>query len=130
MRFQVHTRQREAFVDITAQVAEAVSASGVTDGLAVVSCPHTTAGVTVNEAADPAVAADIIAALGRLVPRSGPWRHAEGNADAHVKASLMGCSVTVPVEGGALALGTWQGVFLCEFDGPRQRSLTVTLTPR
>jgi secondary thiamine-phosphate synthase enzyme len=127
MRFEVRTRAREQMVDVTREVAEAVEASGVTDGRALVYCPHTTAGLTINEAADPDVAADILRALARLVPADGPWRHAEGNADAHIKATIVGSSVEVPVVGGRLALGTWQGVFLCEFDGPRTRSVIVSV---
>jgi secondary thiamine-phosphate synthase enzyme len=107
-----------------------VREAGVGSGQVLVYCPHTTAGLTVNEAADPDVRADIIDGLRRLVPKSGGWRHAEGNADAHIKASLMGSSVTVPLEGGKLALGTWQGVFLCEFDGPRRRTVRVCVTAR
>lgn len=116
-------------VDITRDVAGVVAGSGVVSGYALVYCPHTTAGLTINECADPDVRADILAGLGRLVPRGGGWRHAEGNADAHIKASLMGASVRVPVRRGALALGTWQGIFFCEFDGPRHRSVDVTITP-
>lgn len=127
MRFEVRTRVREQMVDVTRQVAEAVEASGVTDGHALVYCPHTTAGLTINEAADPDVAADILRGLARLVPADGPWRHAEGNADAHIKATIVGSGVEVPVVGGRLALGTWQGVFLCEFDGPRTRSVIVSV---
>lgn len=87
--------------------------------------PHTTAGVTINEAADPAVAADILACLEKLVPRGGSYRHREGNADAHIKAGIVGFSAAVPVTGGDLELGTWQGIFLCEFDGPRRRKVRV-----
>ena len=130
MEFEVRTQQREQMVDITAEVAAAVREAGVGSGQVLVYCPHTTAGLTVNEAADPDVRADIIDGLRRLVPKSGGWRHAEGNADAHLKASLMGSSVTVPLEGGKLALGTWQGVFLCEFDGPRRRTVRVCVTAR
>jgi secondary thiamine-phosphate synthase enzyme len=125
MRFEVRTSVRNEFVDVTRRVAEAVRASGVADGLAVVYCPHTTAGVTVNEHADPDVACDILQWLDRAVPGGGDWRHLEGNADSHVKATLVGSSVTVPVVDGRLGLGTWQGVFFCEFDGPRTRHLEV-----
>lgn len=129
MRIEVRSRGREEMIDITRDVAAAVSRSGVDVGHALVYCPHTTAGLTINEAADPDVGADILAGLSRLAPREGGWRHAEGNADAHVKASLMGASVLVPVRRGELVLGTWQGIFFCEFDGPRQRSVDVTVTP-
>jgi len=126
-RFEVATARREELTDVTRQVADAVRAIGVAEGWALVSCPHTTAGVTVNEHADPDVASDIVAGFARLVPHAGAWRHAEGNADAHVKATLVGSSVTLPVSEGRLVLGTWQGVFLCEFDGPRRRSLLVSV---
>ena len=119
------TRARSEPVDITGQVQEAVSRSGQKDGVAVVYSPHTTAGVTVNEHADSDVMADVFATLERLVPRSGPYAHGEGNSDAHVKASLVGLSVLVPIEQGRLALGTWQGIFFCEFDGPRRRRALV-----
>jgi len=128
MRIEVRTQSREEMVDITRDVAGAVAALGAASGYALVYCPHTTAGLTINECADPDVCADILAGLGRLLPREGGWRHAEGNADAHIKASLMGASVRVPVRRGALALGMWQGIFFCEFDGPRQRSVDVTVT--
>ncbi len=99
------------------------------DGVAVVYVPHTTAGVTINEDADPSVRDDIEMALDRLVPHDLPFTHLEGNADAHVKASLMGSSVMVPVVGGALQQGTWQGVYFAEFDGPRRRRVLVTFLP-
>ena len=119
--FDVHTRRHVEFVDITSQVAEVAAG----DGAVLVFVPHTTAGVTINENADPAVPRDVRMALARLVPQTLPFTHAEGNADAHVKASLMGSSVTVPVRSGALQLGTWQGVFFAEFDGPRRRRVLV-----
>ncbi len=122
---QTNTRSRAEAVEITRQVQEVVSRSGIMDGFVVVSSPHTTAGVTVNEHADPDVMSDIMSTLDRLVPRSGPYAHVEGNADSHVKATLVGPSVCLPVEGGRLALGTWQGVFFCEFDGPRRRRIVV-----
>jgi len=93
--------------------------------MCLVFCPHTTAGVTVNEAADPDVALDLLTALSRVVEQEGPWRHREGNSPAHVKASLVGSSVLLPICQGMLALGTWQGIFLCEFDGPRAREILV-----
>ena len=115
-------------VDITARVRTAMKQSGARHGVCVVYVPHTTAGITVNESADPAVAADILEHLEKLVPR-GRYRHREGNADAHIKASLLGSSVTVIVESGALILGTWQGIFLAEFDGPRKRSILIKVIP-
>jgi secondary thiamine-phosphate synthase enzyme len=125
---EVRTKRREELVDITRRVAEAVASSGVAEGIAHVWCPHTTAAITVNEAADPSVARDVVAGLARFVPREGGWQHAEGNADAHLKASLLGASASVPISGGRLALGTWQGVFFCEFDGPRTRRIEVRVS--
>lgn len=116
----------EGLVDITGQVAAIVRAGGVTEGVCHVYVPHTTAGVTVNENADPAVTADMLAGLARLVPQL-PYRHAEGNSPAHIKASLLGAAATVPITGRALFLGTWQAIYLGEFDGPRRRTVCVTL---
>ena len=116
-----------SFVDISRDVAGLVRDAG--DGAVVVYVPHTTAGVTINEDADPSVRADLEMALERLVPRDLPFTHAEGNSDAHTKASLMGSSVTVPVVSGALQLGTWQGIYFAEFDGPRRRRVLVTFLP-
>ena len=118
---QVKTRSRTELVDITAAVQKEISNAGVKDGLCVVYVPHTTAGITINEGADPSVCTDITTKLNDLVPRDAGYRHMEGNADSHIKASLMGSSVTVIVEGGRLVLGTWQKIFFCEFDGPRSR---------
>ncbi|MDI6831562.1 MAG: secondary thiamine-phosphate synthase enzyme YjbQ [Actinomycetota bacterium] len=126
--FEVSTSSRAQMMDITAKVREAVRRAGISEGICVVYVPHTTAGVTVNENADPAVAADILEHLEKLVPRGG-YRHREGNADSHIKASMMGFSQIIPVESGDLALGTWQGVFLCEFDGPRRRRVRVEVIP-
>ena len=126
-RLKVTTRAKVELQDVTAQVQEAVRASGVQSGVCYISVPHTTAGVLINESADPDVGRDILAQLERIAPESGSYRHREGNAPAHVKASLVGSSQALPIEGGRLLLGTWQGIFLCEFDGPRQRTLLVTL---
>jgi len=123
--FKVKTGRRAEFVDITAQVQGIVRDSGIGEGVCHIYVPHTTAGLTINENADPAVPADIIAHLEKLVPRSGDYRHAEGNSDSHIKASMMGFSETVLVENGALVLGTWQCVYFCEFDGPRNRTVYV-----
>lgn len=128
MRIELRTQSREQMVDITTHVRRLVTESGVAEGSALVYCPHTTASITINEAADPDVPADILAGLARIVPEHGSWRHAEGNSDAHIKATLVGCSALVPVIAGELALGTWQGIFFCEFDGPRLRSFHVTVT--
>ena len=123
--FSVRTTSRTTFVNITRDVQRAVDELGVADGAVLVYCPHTTAAITVNESADPDVARDIDSTLSRLVPHTDGYRHSEGNSDAHVKSSLVGCSETVLVSDGALVLGTWQGVFFCEFDGPRTRTVMV-----
>jgi secondary thiamine-phosphate synthase enzyme len=128
LTFEVSTASRAQMVDITNRVREIVREAGVPEGACIVYIPHTTAGVTVNENADPAVAADILDHLEKLVPQ-GRYRHREGNADSHIKASLMGFSLTLPVAGGDISLGTWQGVFLCEFDGPRRRRVEVKVIP-
>jgi secondary thiamine-phosphate synthase enzyme len=121
----LRTPSRTCLVDITRPVAAAVAELGIEDGAALVFVPHTTAAVTINESADPDVARDITDALSNLVPPSSSYRHTEGNADAHVKSSLVGCSETVLVRRGELLLGTWQGIFFCEFDGPRSRKVVV-----
>jgi secondary thiamine-phosphate synthase enzyme len=121
----VKTTARVDMVDITHLVRQEVEKEGVTNGLCVVYVPHTTSGVTINEGADPAVCSDIIKKLKQLVPPHDGYRHMEGNSDSHIKASLMGSSVTVLVEGGCLVLGTWQKIFYCEFDGPRSRKFFV-----
>jgi len=121
----IRTRRHTEFVDITAEVRDAVAELGIKDGVVTVFVPHTTAGVTINENADPDVVADMTAALERMVPWEAGYAHGEGNAAAHVKASLMGSSVRVIVEGGALRLGTWQAVYFCEFDGPRSREAWI-----
>jgi secondary thiamine-phosphate synthase enzyme len=129
-KISVSSKSREEFIDITGQVQQAVKKSGARDGLCVVYVPHTTAGLTVNENADPSVSRDILAALERLVPRNDPdYRHAEGNSDSHVKSSLVGFSHMIPISNSSLTLGTWQGIFFCEFDGPRNRSALVQIVP-
>ena len=127
--FQVRTERREQFIDITGRIQEIVAGTGVRDALCHIFVPHTTAGVAIQENADPDVVRDILATLARLVPRTGDYRHVEGNSDSHVKAAAVGSSQIVPVEGGRLALGTWQGIYFCEFDGPRTRRVVVTLVP-
>ena len=124
----VRTDSRIQMVDITASVQGEVSKAGVSDGICVVYVPHTTAGITINEGADPAVCQDIIAKLNELVPPNAGYRHMEGNADSHIKASLMGSSVTLLVENGRLVLGTWQKIFFCEFDGPRSRRVYIKVS--
>ena len=126
----VPTQSRVEFVDITAEVQRAVRAEGLANGICQVFVPHTTAAVTINENADPDVVRDLIAVLERLVPREGGYRHAEGNSDAHAKASMLGTSLTVPVAAGRLVLGTWQAIYFCEFDGPRRRRCLVTPIPK
>ncbi|RKZ25070.1 YjbQ family protein [bacterium] len=121
----IETRRREEFRDITAEVQRVVEESGVEEGTCLVYVPHTTAGVTINENADPSVKKDIITTLAKLVPYHANYSHLEGNADAHIKSVLVGQSVTIPVSGGRLMLGTWQGIFFCEFDGPRRRRVIV-----
>jgi secondary thiamine-phosphate synthase enzyme len=123
------TKARSSLEDITAQVEKIVRDSGVSEGLACVYVPHTTAGVTINEGADPDVKADILSKLEDLVPWHDRYRHGEGNAAAHVKATLVGSSVTLLVQSGHLMLGTWQSIYFCEFDGPRQRQVLVTVVP-
>lgn len=126
-KLQLQTSSRSQFLDITEVVQRAARELGVTGGTLTVFVPHTTAGVTINEHADPDVASDVIQVLDRLVPWASPaYRHGEGNTAAHVKAILTGSSVRVPVEGGRLQLGTWQGIFFCEFDGPRSREVWIS----
>jgi secondary thiamine-phosphate synthase enzyme len=129
VRLQIRTTRREELIDITHEVARAVSTLGVEQGAALVYCPHTTAAVTINENADPDVRRDLIDGLARIAPEDAGWRHAEGNSDGHLKTSLVGPSVLVPVHHGELMTGTWQGIFLCEFDGPRLRGIDVTVLP-
>lgn len=123
--FRVKTSSRTQFVDITSEVRSAIAEEGVGDGLCLVFCPHTTAAITINENADPSVQSDIQDELNKIVPRDDNYRHVEGNSDAHIKSSLIGCSERVIVEGGRPVLGTWQGVYFCEFDGPRNRRVLV-----
>ena len=122
---EVRTQAREELVDITARVREELVSSGVKDGICYVYVPHTTAAVTINESADPSVKEDILMTLRKIVPDSLPYRHSEGNSPAHVKASLIGASIKVIIEEGQLSLGTWQGIFFCEFDGPRSRRVFI-----
>ena len=121
--FEVHTSRREELIRVTSALQELVDAKGWRDGALVVYCPHTTAALTINEAADPDVAADLVMALSRLLPREAGYKHVEGNSDSHVKTTLVGPSQTLIVSGGRIQLGTWQGVFLCEWDGPRNRKI-------
>ena len=122
---QVKTTSRVQFVDITSRVREAIASTGVTEGMAVAYVTHTTAGITINESADPAVATDIINKLAQMVPYQDSYRHMEGNSDAHIKASLLGSSVNLIISRGAPVLGTWQGIFFCDFDGPSTRRVAI-----
>jgi len=126
--FGVRTRDRNEMIDITGQVGALVGESGVSDGDAVIYCPHTTAAITINENADATVPQDVLLTLSELIPHSrAGYRHSEGNSDSHCKSSLVGCSEQVLIKGGALQLGTWQGIFFCEFDGPRSRRVVVQI---
>ncbi|GAB4318306.1 MULTISPECIES: secondary thiamine-phosphate synthase enzyme YjbQ [Pseudothermotoga] len=123
--FTVKSTQREQFLDITHEVQRIVDESNTKEGLCVAFVPHTTAGITINEGADLSVRSDILSKLSRLVPSNENYSHLEGNADAHIKSAIIGSSVAIPISEGRLTLGTWQKVFLCEFDGPRVRSVIV-----
>jgi secondary thiamine-phosphate synthase enzyme len=127
MNFKVKTSSRTEFIDITAQVQDAVRSAGMSEGLCMVYIPHTTAAVTINEGADPSVRADILMVLNDVVPWEAKYRHLEGNSPAHIKSTLVGASELIAVEKGALVLGTWQAVFFCEFDGPRTRKVQIKL---
>ncbi len=127
---RVKTSREQEFIDITPQVERAVRELGIPEGACLLYVPHTTAGITINENADPAVKEDLLDALVRLVPESLSYKHLEGNAHAHIRSSLLGHSVLVPVEDGKLKLGTWQGVLFGEFDGPRERTVWVIPLPR
>jgi len=126
---EVKTRRRAQLLDITERIAELVQQTGVRDGICHLFVPHTTAGVTINEGADPDVARDIEAQLARMVPKEAGYKHGEGNSDSHIKTLLAGPSCSAPVRGGRLALGTWQAIFFCEWDGPRSRKIEVTVAP-
>jgi secondary thiamine-phosphate synthase enzyme len=128
-RLSIRTSSKVEFQDITGTVRDTISSSGVRSGVCHVFVPHTTAGITINEHADPSVVQDIIAQLDKMVPQHNRYRHLEGNSPAHIKASIMGSSQTIIVEDGRPVLGTWQGVFFCEFDGPRNRSLLIKIVP-
>lgn len=126
-RFSLRTTSRNQFLDVSKQVEAFIRESAFRDGFCVVYTPHTTAAVTVNENADPSVKSDLIRKLEEVFPQEDNYRHAEGNSDAHIKSSLIGCSETLIVAEGQLVLGTWQGIYFCEFDGPRQRQYLVKL---
>ena len=124
----ISTGSRTEFIDVTAKVRQVVKESGVKDGTCTVYVPHTTAAVTINENADPSVRRDVLASLNKLIPFDADYSHSEGNSAAHIKASIIGSSETIIVVDGRLALGTWQGIYYCEFDGPRRRTLLVQVT--
>ena len=123
----ISTKSRTELIDITEKVRSAVSASSIKEGLCCIYVPHTTAGVTINEGADPSVKLDILASLNKLVPFDGDYHHGEGNSAAHIKATLVGTSAICLIEDGKPALGTWQAIFFCEFDGPRTRNITIKI---
>ena len=128
MDFSVHSKNRNQMIDITSQVSSIVSESGITDGDVIVYCPHTTAAITINENADLSVPHDILLTLAELIPPDRPgYRHSEGNSDSHCKSSLVGCSKQILIKNKSLSLGTWQGIFFCEFDGPRSRKVLVQI---
>lgn len=128
MKYEIKTNKNQEFIDITNIVREAVRKNDVNDGIATIFIPHTTAGVTINENADPDVVTDMLSALNKTFPVEGGYLHAEGNSHAHIKASLMGSSCNVIVENGELMLGTWQGIYFCEFDGPRNRKIYIEIS--
>ena len=127
--FAVSTNKRCELIDITDKIQDIADKAGISEGTVTVYCPHTTAAITINENADPDVVHDILLTLSELVPqdRSG-YRHSEGNSDAHVKSSIIGCSKTILISSGKMQLGTWQGIYFCEFDGPRKRTVNVQIT--
>ena len=129
IRLPVKTHSQTEMIDVTSLVQKQLTESGISDGLCVVFVPHTTAAVTINESADPAVKQDILMVLNKVIPWKAAYRHMEGNSPAHLKTSIIGSSETIMVENGRLVLGTWQGIFFCEFDGPRTRKLDIRLIP-
>ena len=126
-QINIRTHERTELINITSQVSRVVASSGIKEGLCTVYVPHTTAGITINEAADSSVVRDILMEINKIVPFEDGYRHMEGNSAAHLKSTLVGVSCQIPVSNGSLALGTWQGIFFCEFDGPRSRKATVSV---
>ncbi|MBF0542563.1 MAG: YjbQ family protein [Nitrospirae bacterium] len=126
-QIDIKSSKRQEMINITSSVASKVLASGIKKGLCIVYVPHTTAGVTINESADPAVRNDLINTLNRLIPKDPSYEHAEGNSDSHVKSTLVGVSATVPIEQGRMMLGIWQAIYFCEFDGPRSRHVDIKI---
>jgi secondary thiamine-phosphate synthase enzyme len=127
IHLSIKTNAQTEMIDVTALIQKQVTDSGIIDGLCVVFVPHTTAAVTINESADPAVRRDILMILNQIVPWKAAYRHLEGNSPAHLKTSIIGSSETIAVKKGKLVLGTWQGIFFCEFDGPRNRNMDIQL---
>jgi len=124
--FRISSKNRNQMIDITEEVQSLLTKSGISEGIVTVYCPHTTAAITINENADPSVMHDILLTLSELIPQhQSGYRHSEGNSDAHCKSSFVGCSEQILIKGGKLNLGTWQGIFFCEFDGPRSRTFIV-----
>jgi len=126
-KISIKTNRRVELVDITDNVRSAIDKSGLKSGICFVFCPHTTAGLTINENADPSVQNDIINTLNKIVPKDGGYAHSEGNADGHIKSSLLGSSLNIFIEDGRLSLGTWQGIYFCEGDGPRSREVWIKI---
>lgn len=127
MTLTVKSKARTQLIDITSEIQKAVRSSGISDGLCMLYIPHTTAAITINESADPSVASDIMMVLNEVIPWKADYRHLEGNSPAHIKSTLVGASEVIAIENGSLVLGTWQGIFFCEFDGPRTRSVHLRL---
>ncbi len=127
MTFTVKSKSRTQLIDITSEIQKAVRSSGISEGLCMLYVPHTTAAITINESADPSVASDIMMVLNEVIPWKADYRHLEGNSPAHIKSTLVGASEVIAIENGSLVLGTWQGIFFCEFDGPRTRSVHMRL---
>jgi len=127
MTLTVKSKSRTQLIDITSEIQKAVRSSGISEGLCMLYVPHTTAAITINESADPSVASDIMMVLNEVIPWKADYRHLEGNSPAHIKSTLVGASEVIAIENGNLVLGTWQGIFFCEFDGPRTRSVHMRL---
>jgi len=127
IKISLKTSERNQFIDITDKITDVIYNSGIENGIAIIYTPHTTAGITINENADPSVRKDIINFLNKKIPYHGDYKHMEGNADSHIKSSLIGCSETVIIENKRILLGTWQGIFFCEFDGPRRREVWIKI---
>ncbi len=127
MTLTVKSKLRTQLIDITSEIQKVVMSSGISEGLCMLYVPHTTAAITINESADPSVATDIMMVLDKVIPWKADYRHLEGNSPAHIKSTLVGASEVIAIESGSLILGTWQGIFFCEFDGPRTRSVHMRL---